>query len=107
MIDTFWIAFGMIGAAYFIGKGLKNFKNPDPITSHNNSDFTELDNTNFWGAPELIREDKVSSYIGISKDDAKSLVKDCPDVPHVIINNQVYFPANKLKKWINEISETK
>lgn len=101
MNGAFWIAIGMIGAAYFIGSGLKNFKNPDPSSSNS---IWDNDHNHFWGAPELIREDKVHSYIGILKEDATSLVKDYPSIPHLIINGRVYFPADQLKKWVNDFT---
>lgn len=104
MNDAFWLAVGMIGAAYFIGNGLKNFKNPNSTSLSNSFSF---DNDDFWGEPKLIKESKVHDYIGISKEDAKSLVEDYPSVPHIIVNGQTYFPVKKLKAWVDEISSDK
>ncbi|WP_413375738.1 DNA-binding protein [Alkalihalobacillus sp. 1P02AB] len=105
-MDSFWFAIAIIGAAYLIGDGLKNFKSTGSASSNSNADSNNkfgTDDINFLGAPELIKESKIQNYIGISKEDEKSLVKDYPSVPHIIVNGQVYFPTSKLKKWINEI----
>ncbi|MDQ0208735.1 DNA-binding protein [Alkalicoccobacillus murimartini] len=102
-LDTFWIAVGMIGTAYFIGDGLKNFKNPNSKSFSSSFSLNE-DDDDIWGTPKLINESKVHEYIGISKEDAKSLVKDYPSVPHIRVNGHVYFPVKKLKAWAQDIS---
>ncbi|MCM2677539.1 DNA-binding protein [Alkalicoccobacillus plakortidis] len=99
MHEFFWLAVGMVGAAYFIGDGLKNFNNPNAKSLL--SRFTEDDE---WGPPKLIKENQVHDYIGISKEDAKALVKDYPSVPHIKVNGQVYFPVKKLKAWADGLS---
>lgn len=90
-----WIAIG-IGAGlaalgYFIGDGLKNFQNP---IAKNIFDSDEDDN------PQLIKEKNVHYYLGISKADVEGLLKDYPDIPHMKINNNIYFPKAKLREWM-------
>lgn len=92
----FWIALGIAAAGYFIGGGLKNFNNPDSISEL----FDDED-----GGHELIMEKNVHYFIGISKEDAKVLLQEYPDIPHVLINNNVYYPKEKLKKWLMDIGE--
>lgn len=101
-IDFLWLGLGIAVAAYFIGDGLKNFKNP------NAKNITETfgDKTSeFFGGTELIKEDEVHHYTGIAKEDAKSLIQEHPDIPHIIINNRVYYPKTKLREWLKNIGE--
>ena len=93
--DFIIIAIGIAVAGYFIGDGLKNFKNPNA-----SMDSLEDDDEH-----ELIRESDVHYFMGISKKDAKSLIKEYSDVPHIIINSKVYFPKAKLRKWLLNLGE--
>lgn len=95
-LDFFWIALGIAAAGYFIGDGLKNFKNPDAKDR-----ISELFNDD--DEHELINEKDVYYFIGISKEDAKVLIQEHPDIPHVIINDRVYYPKAKLKKWLTDL----
>ncbi len=97
--DLIWIAIGIAAAGYFIGNGLKNFKNPDAKDSLSEL-FEDEDNEH-----ELIKENNVHYFIGISKEDTKSLVSEHPDIPHVLINNKIYYPKAKLRKWLSELGE--
>lgn len=97
-LDFFWIALGIAVAGYFIGNGLKNFKNPDAKDSI--SEFFDDDDEH-----ELIKEKNVHYFIGISKEDAKVLIQEHPDIPHVLINNNVYYPKEKLRKWLSNLGE--
>lgn len=96
--DLIWIAIGIAAAGYFIGNGLKNFKNPDAKDSL--SELFEDDDEH-----ELIKENNVHYFIGISKEDAKSLIQEYPDIPHVLINNKIYYPKAKLRKWLSDLGE--
>lgn len=91
------IAISIAAAGYFIGEGLKNFKNPDAKNL--------MDKLDEGDEHELIKETDVHYFMGISKDDARNLVQDHSDIPHVIINNKVYFPKNKLRKWLIGLGE--
>lgn len=91
-LDFIWIALGIGLAGYFIGDGLKNFKNPEAKSL---SDFFDEDDKH-----ELIKENDVHYFIGISKEDAKHLIKEHPDIPHTIINGNVYYPKEKLRQWL-------
>lgn len=96
--DLIWIAIGIAAAGYFIGNGLKNFKNPDAKNSL--SELFEDDDEH-----ELIKENNVHYFIGISKEDAKSLIQEYPDIPHILINNKIYYPKAKLRKWLSDLGE--
>ncbi|MGN7478620.1 DNA-binding protein [Solibacillus silvestris] len=91
------IAIGIAVAGYFIGDGLKNFKNPNAKSI---MDSLEEDDEH-----ELIRESDVHYFMGISKEDAKTLIKEHSDVPHIIINSKVYYPKAKLRKWLLSVGE--
>lgn len=90
-----WLAIGIAIAGYCIGDGLKNFKNPNAQSL--------LDSLDDDDSHELLSEKDVHYFIGISKEDAKSLVRDHEDIPHIIINGNKYFPKAKLQKWLKDI----
>ena len=93
-----WIAIGIIGAGYFIGDGLKNMNNPNAKSFIDALDDEDDDH-------ELIKESDVFHFMGISKEDAKALIKEHPDVPHIIISGNVYYPKMKLRKWLLDRGE--
>lgn len=95
--DFLILSIGIALAGYFIGNGLKNFKNPDESSS--------LESIDDFDGHELIKESDVHYFMGISKSDAKSLLQDHPDIPHVIINNKVFYPKAKLREWLMNIGE--
>lgn len=97
-IDLIWIALGIAAAGYFIGNGLKNFNNPDAKDSL--VEFLNDDDEH-----ELIKENDVHYFMGISKEDAKVLIQEYPDIPHVLINGKVYYPKAKLRKWLTNLGE--
>ena len=92
------IGVGIALCGYFVGEGLKNFRNPSA-----SSDY--YDSMEDWGQPKLIKQSEVHYHLGIKKEDAKSLVQDYPSVPHVKINNQIYYPTKKLKQWAETLSK--
>ncbi|WP_337957124.1 hypothetical protein [Alkalihalobacillus pseudalcaliphilus] len=51
----------------------------------------------------LIPEKEIYYYIGVSKEDAKKLIQDHADIPHIKINGTNYFPKEKLRQWLKEI----
>jgi hypothetical protein len=87
--ELFWLAAGLAALGYFIGDGLKNFKNPAA------PDVLESDDSLV-----LIKEKDIHHFLGISKGDAESLLKDYPDLPHMKINGNIYFPKAKLREWM-------
>jgi hypothetical protein len=97
-LSTFWLAAGIAVAAYFIGDGMKNFKNPN-AKSANPINFMEEDGIE---QHKLIKESELPYFTGLSKEDASALIKDHPEIPHIIINNRAYFPREKLRKWLME-----
>ncbi|ALX47510.1 hypothetical protein [Lentibacillus amyloliquefaciens] len=97
-LDFFWIALGIAAGGYFIGNGLKNFKNPDAKDSL--GELFDYDDEH-----ELIKEKDVHNLIGISKEDTKVLIQEHPDIPHVLINDKVYYPKGKLRKWLTNLGE--
>ncbi|MCM3586689.1 DNA-binding protein [Mesobacillus maritimus] len=96
-MDSIWLALGIAAAGYFIGEGLKNFKNPEAQSLTGSFDFDD--------DHELIKDSNVHHFMGITKEDAKVLLKEHPDVPHVLINGKIYYPKNKLKQWLLDIGK--
>ncbi|WP_054949532.1 MerR family transcriptional regulator [Numidum massiliense] len=83
---------GIALAGYFIGAGLRNFNNPDDFI------FTDENDDH-----QLISESEVHNYLGIKKDDAKALLYQYPDIPHIKLNGTIYFPEKQLNKWVQNI----
>lgn len=94
-LDFFWLAIGLAAFGYFIGDGLKNFKNP--------SSKSFLESLDEEDEHELLKENEVHYFVGISKEDAKMLIKEYPEIPHITLNGQVYYPKAKLKEWLKEL----
>lgn len=93
----FWLAVGIAAAGYFIGDGLKNFKNPDAKSL--------IDSLDEEDEHEMVKETDVHYFMGISKEDAKFLIQEHSDIPHIIINSNVYFPKAKLREWLLDIGK--
>ncbi|WP_368237637.1 hypothetical protein ABQ520_10030 [Bacillus velezensis] len=78
---------GIALAGYFIGDGLKNFKSPDP---HEHTDHI------------LIKEKDlhfyIGYYLGVTKEEAKQIVPDTSDVPHITRNGKRYVQKTALKR---------
>jgi hypothetical protein len=53
---------------YFIGDGLKNFKNPKGSSSR---------------YPTLIKENELYLYLGLSKEEVKELLSEYPEIPKI------------------------
>ena len=90
-----WLAAGIAVAGYFIGDGLKNFKNPDAknfIDSLDEDDDHELIKLIFAynNGPRRIPSNSL-------------LIQEHSDIPHVVINSQVYYPKRKLRKWLLDV----
>ncbi|PYZ94784.1 DNA-binding protein [Salipaludibacillus keqinensis] len=96
-LDFFWLAAGLAVAAYFIGDGLKNFKNP------NGKSMVEV--WSGYGDMGLVHEKYVHDILGIDQKDAQQLTKDHPDIPHIVINSNVYYPKKRLLEWVEEIGK--
>ena len=91
------IAIGIAVAGYFIGDGLKNFKNPNAKGL--------IDSLDEDDEHERIKENDVHYFMGISKEDAKSLIQEHSGIPHIVINSKVYYPKAKLRKWLLNLGE--
>lgn len=96
-LDLFWIGLGIAAFGYFIGEGMKNFKKGS--TSNNLLDLED--------DHELLKESDLHWFMGVSKEDAKQLIAEHPDVPHLRLNGTTYYPRKKLKKWLLTIGDTK
>ncbi|WP_099363854.1 DNA-binding protein [Fredinandcohnia onubensis] len=92
-----FLAIGIAVAGYFIGDGLKNFKNPEA-----KGVMEKLEEDDLY---ELIKEKDIAYHIGVSKEDAKQLIKEHPDIPHIVLNGTVYYPKSKLKQWLSNLGE--
>ncbi|WP_088361968.1 DNA-binding protein [Bacillus cereus] len=91
-MDLFWVGIGLLFLGYFIGEGLKNFKNPDSSDT-------------FMGAgnKKLIREEDLHSVLGISKADMKEMLEKYPDLPKIELKNVNYYQYGKVMEWLKEI----
>ncbi|RYG72347.1 DNA-binding protein [Lentibacillus lipolyticus] len=94
-MDFTLLALGIAAAGYFIGDGLKNFKNPRAM----NSMETIFGNDDHG----LIKHSYVHHFMGVSKKDAEKLLEDHPDVPHLELNGEVYYPKKKLREWLESL----
>ncbi|OIK10680.1 DNA-binding protein [Bacillus sp. MUM 13] len=95
--SMFFVSIGIAVAGYFIGDGLKNFKNPNAKSL--------FDSLNEDDEHQLIKENDVHYFIGISREDTKSLIQEHSDIPHIIIGGKVYYPKDKLRKWLLNLGE--
>jgi hypothetical protein len=76
---------------------LKNFKNP---TAKNVFErFGEDDDQ------KLIKASDIHHYIGVSKEDAKRLIEEHSDIPHIMLNGKVYYQKTKLREWLSKVGE--
>ncbi|AIF43043.1 hypothetical protein [Virgibacillus sp. SK37] len=91
-IDFLWLGLGLAAMGYFIGDGLKNFKNP-----------YARDLLGEEEEHELVHENEVHHIIGISKADTQVLLKEHPEIPHILVNNTAYYSRDKLLKWLKNI----
>ncbi|WP_198508949.1 DNA-binding protein [Bacillus sp. FJAT-44742] len=90
-MSLFWLAIGIAAAGYFIGDGLKNFKNPN---AKDLIDYLDEDEH------ELIKENQIHHFVGISKEDVRHLIQEHSDFPHIVINGTTYYPKTKLRNWL-------
>lgn len=97
-LDFVWIGLGLAALGYFIGDGLKNFKNPKAKNAVE-SIFPDDDRN------ELIKESDLHWYIGIRKSDVRSLINNYPNIPHLEINGHKYYPKKQLQRWLDGFSE--
>ena len=90
--DLIWLAIGLAMFGYFIGDGLKNFKNPSALGLFDDED-----------EHELVKANEVHHFVGVSKEDAKKLIEEHPDIPHIKLNGQIYYPKAKLREWLMKL----
>ena len=96
-MEGFYLAIAIVVGAYLISEGMKNFGQPGSKSL--------IDQLNEEGDHELIKETDVHHFMGIAKDDARNLIQDHPDIPHIVINQTVYYPRAGLKKWLEGIGK--
>src|SRR5690625_2981455 len=95
-LDFLWVGLGLAALGYFIGDGLKNFKNPNAKNAVENM-FSDDDRN------ELIKETDLHWYIGIRKSDVSSFIKNYPHITHLEINGNRYYPKEQLQKWLRNL----
>lgn len=86
---------GIAAAGYFIGEGLKNFKNP---TSSSTDDIMKL----IRDEPVLVKQEELHTYIGISKRDTESLLEKYQDIPRIELDNKTYVPYKQVMEWMEQ-----
>ena len=96
-MEFLFIAIGIAAAGYFIGEGLRNFQSPNSKSLIET--FDEDDDH------ELIKENNVHYFLGVTKEDAKQLISEYPNIPHILLNDKVYYQKAKLKEWLNTIGK--
>ncbi|MFD2760665.1 DNA-binding protein [Lentibacillus juripiscarius] len=96
-MDFTLLALGIAAAGYFVGEGLKNFQNPRAIDSME-SIFGNDEH-------ELIKHSDVHHFMGVSKKDAEMLLRDYPNVPHIKLNGEVYYPKQRLREWLMKLGD--
>ncbi|WNS79962.1 DNA-binding protein [Domibacillus sp. DTU_2020_1001157_1_SI_ALB_TIR_016] len=89
---SLFLGAGIALAGYFIGDGLKNWKNP--------SEKTFIDHFKRRGQSELIQEDTLHRFFGAPKQDTKELLQKYPDIPSVDVNGKTYFSRTSLRQWL-------
>jgi len=90
------IVVGIAFAGYFIGDGLKNFKNP---TAPNAFDFLEDEEEEIF-----LNQKEVHHFFGISKEDVGALLQKHPEIPHIELNGNTYYPKEELREWAKRLN---
>lgn len=85
-IDFFWIGAGLAVFGYFIGDGLKNFKNPKGSPS---------------GHPTLIKEKDLYIYLGLRPEEVKELLVKYPEAPKLVLKGTTYYPYEHFTQWLS------
>ncbi|WP_409300243.1 DNA-binding protein [Peribacillus sp. SCS-155] len=85
-ISFFWIAVGLAAFGYFIGDGLKNFKNPKGSPSV---------------YPTLIKESQLPMYLNLSREEVTDLLRKYPDAPKIELNGTAYYPYQRFLEWFS------
>ncbi|MCD8511710.1 MAG: hypothetical protein LRY73_18900 [Bacillus sp. (in: Bacteria)] len=57
----------------------------------------------FENNDQLIKEKNLHTFLGISKTDAQTITQRYPDIPHVTLNGNNYFPKSQLREWVKKI----
>ncbi|NYE04278.1 hypothetical protein F4694_001022 [Bacillus niacini] len=91
-ISFFWIGAGLTALGYFIGDGLKNFKNP---------------RGSFSGYPALIKENELHLYLGLSKEEVSELLLKYPEVPKIELKGTTYYQYQQFREWFSSINLNK
>ncbi|MFP7494557.1 DNA-binding protein [Terribacillus saccharophilus] len=87
-MDLFWIGLGLAAFGYFIGNGLKYFKNPN-AKYHFEDEY-----------PTLIKEKDLPLYLNLNKAEVADLLKQYPDAPKIELDGTTYYPYRPFMKWV-------
>lgn len=97
-LDFFWIGIGLAGGltalGYFIGDGLKNFKNPKASSS---------------GYPTLIKEKDLHIYLGLNEEESGEMLSKYTNAPKIELKGTTYYPYQQFMEWVtsNDIYKNK
>ena len=80
------LGFAIFG--YFVGDGLKHFGKGD------------ASDQSVKGNYKLIRQEDIHFVLGISREDAEKLIEEHPEIPHIKINNKIYFSRSEITEWL-------
>lgn len=89
---SLFLGIGIALAGYFIGDGMKNWKNP--------SEKTFFDHFKKRKKPELMEETAVHRFISMPKEETKVLFQKQEDIPSVKLDGKIYFSRAYLKEWL-------
>lgn len=73
---------------------MKNFKSPDPHEHTDHIHIKEKDSHYYIGY-----------YLGVTKEEAKQIVPDTSDIPHITRNGKRYVHKNTLREWLTSMLE--
>ncbi|MDA7025591.1 DNA-binding protein [Bacillus sp. CLL-7-23] len=85
-MELIWVGIGLAAMGYFVGDGLKNFKNPKASSS----DY-----------PMLIKEKDLHYSLGLSKEETKELLNKFPNAPKVELKGTTYYPYKQFLEWMS------
>ncbi|MCM3731889.1 DNA-binding protein [Fictibacillus nanhaiensis] len=85
-ISLLWVGLGLAALGYFIGEGLKHFKNPG---------------NSFADYPVLIKETDLHNYVGLKLNEVEELLRKYPDIPSIELKGTRYYQYHHVYEWLS------
>ncbi len=96
------ISISIIISGLFIGNGIRN----GLVCLKNNAKQSE---TSVWSLSslqmddilqrKLVKKKYLHKWLGIDKQNVDAFIYQYPDIPHICINNEVYYIREELNSW--------